>query len=57
MMQNVIAFPQKAVAQPVSTPTAGAKTLFLHIKQTTLIMHLAAQPVAAAENDRISTQR
>ncbi len=55
-MQNVIAFPKQAVEQPVAKATTGAKTLFLHIKRTTLIMHLAAPAVAAAANSRASTK-
>lgn len=56
MMQNVIAFPKKAVEAPVAKTTGGAKTLFLHIKQTTLIVHLAASQVATSKNSRIGTQ-
>ena len=56
MMQNVIAFPKKAVEAPRAKFTGGAKTLFLHIKQTTLIVHLAAPQVVAAKNNRIGTQ-
>ena len=52
-MQNIIAFPKKAVSQPVERTTSGAKTLFLHIKRTTLIVHLAAQPRSAATGSRI----
>lgn len=56
MMQNVIAFPKKAVTQPVTITTAGAKTLFVHIRRTTLIVHLAAQHATAAANTRIGKQ-
>jgi hypothetical protein len=52
-MQNVIAFPQKAVEPPASRSTKGAKTLFLHIRQTTLIIHLAAQPQIAAATTKV----
>jgi hypothetical protein len=55
-MQNIIAFPKKAVAQPLATTAAGAKTLFLHIRRTTLIVHLAAQPLSAATGSRIGKQ-
>lgn len=55
-MQNVVAFPVKAVAQPVVSTATGAKTLFLHIRQTTLIMHLAARTVPATGGTRINTQ-
>ena len=55
-MQNVIAFPQKAVEQPVRRSTKGAKTLFLHIRQTTLIVHLAAQQRIAAATAKVGKQ-
>jgi len=55
-MQNVVAFPKKAVKAPMAKATGGAKTLFLHIKQTTLIVHLAAPHMVAAKNSRIGTQ-
>lgn len=55
-MQNVIAFPQKAVAKPAAKTTGSAKTLFLHIRQTTLIVHLAAPQVVAPKGNRISTK-
>lgn len=53
MMQNVIAFPKTAVEQPVVAAKTGAKTLFLHIRQTTLIMHLAAQDAPAAVGTKL----
>lgn len=56
MMQNVIAFPKKAVEAPVAKATGGAKTLFIHIRQTTLIVHLAAPQVVATKDSRIGTQ-
>lgn len=57
MMQNVIAFPRKAVETAEAKATGGAKTLFLHIRQTTLIVHLAAPRIAAARGGRIGTQQ
>ncbi len=55
-MQNVIAFPKKAVAEPVAPAASGAKTLFLHVRRTTLIVHLAAQPLASASGSQVSKQ-
>lgn len=52
-MQNVIVFPKKAVPSPEATVSNGAKTLFLHIKKTTLIVHLAAQTTAVGINARV----
>ena len=55
-MQNVVAFPKKAVAQPLTETTRSAKTLFVHIRQTTLIMHLAAHTTEVTSGSRIGTQ-
>lgn len=55
-MQNVIAFPRKAVEPTVRKATGGAKTLFLHIRQSTLIVHLAAPTPVRANGNRIGTQ-
>lgn len=55
-MQNVIAFPQKAVTQPAQVSVGGAKTLFLHIRQTTLIVHLAAQRVSTEATTKVGKQ-
>ncbi len=52
-MQNVIAFPKKAVEAPVSERVRGAKTLFLHIRSTTLIVHLAGTTVAVNEGTKV----
>lgn len=40
-MKNVISFPTPTAAAPRRKP-ARAKTLFLHVRRTTLIAHLAA---------------
>ena len=53
MMQNVIAFPKAAVATPALERATGAKTLFLHVKSTTLIMHLAAATIPVATGSRV----
>ena len=42
MMQNVIAFPQPHRAPAPRRVSRSAKTLFIHIKYTTMIVHLAA---------------
>lgn len=42
-MNNVISFQKPAVAAPRRAPVShGSKTLFLHVRSTTLICHLAA---------------
>lgn len=52
-MQNVIAFPKAAVATPAPKRATGAKTLFLHIRSTTLIVHLAGTKAAAEAGTRV----
>ena len=52
-MQNVIAFPKEAVEAPVKARTTGAKTLFIHIRSTTLIVHLAASTVEETAGTKI----
>lgn len=56
MMQNVIAFPKQAVTAPAAKTARGAMTLFLHVRQTTLIVHLAAAPAARKTGTRIGTR-
>ena len=52
MMTNVIAFPQpKTRNTRRREPTSGAKTLFVHIRQTTLIAHLTGRVVTAQLRD------
>lgn len=55
-MQNVIAFPRTAVSEPVHKPTTGAKTFFVHIKRSMLIMHLAAPEAVPTATDRVGKQ-
>ena len=52
-MDNLIAFPQPVAAIDQRKVCHGAKTLFLHIKRTTLIVHLAAQPATTIDTGRI----
>ncbi len=52
-MNNVISFPQRVDTTPKATMASGAKTLFLHIKNTTLIAHIAATQKAAAAGGRV----
>lgn len=52
-MQNVIAFPKAAVEAPEPKRATGAKTLFLHIRSTTLIVHLAATTAAAETGTKV----
>lgn len=54
-MRNIIAFPQPKAVKPIATPKAGAKTLFVHIKRTTMIMHLASANVARTGNQRLNS--
>ena len=54
-MSNVISFPQRR-AEPSAQPSvygSGAKTLFVHIRNTTMIVHLAAQHKVAAVDGRV----
>ncbi len=55
-MQNVIAFPEAAKTAAVKRSMTGAKTLFLHVRRTTLILHLAAAQTAAIANNRVGKQ-
>ncbi len=52
-MQNVIAFPKAAVETPAPTRATGAKTLFLHIRSTTLIVHLAGTTTATETGTKV----
>lgn len=52
-MQNVIAFPKEAAPKPIKATVCGAKTLFLHIRRTTLIVHLAAPRIAEEGQSRV----
>lgn len=54
-MQNVISFPKPITATPARR-TSGAKTLFLHIKNATLIVHLAANPMPALPGGKLGRQ-
>ena len=53
MMSNVISFPQRVKTAPKAFDAGGAKTLFLHIKNTTLIAHLAAATKPEVAGGRI----
>lgn len=55
-MNNVIQFPQRREQAEAATPvSAGPKTLFIHIKSTTMIVHLAAQRSMPATGDRVGS--
>ena len=54
MMQNVIAFPQPHRAPAAQAVSRGAKTLFIHIKRTTLIAHVAAEHTSLQDETRVS---
>lgn len=48
MMSNVIAFPQpRSRNTHRRTSKSGAKTLFVHIRRTTLIAHLTGRVLAS----------
>ena len=51
-MDNVIAFP-RAEEKPIkSVKTGKAMTLFFHVKNATLILHLSGAANAAAQSGR-----
>ena len=53
-MSNVISFPKhSAKAQPQHACDTGSKTLFVHIRNTTMIVHLAAQVSVTAAGGRV----
>lgn len=52
-MSNVISFPQEVAEAPRQVRAAGAKTLFIHVKNTTLIAHLASRQKAATLDGRV----
>lgn len=58
MMSNVIAFPEpKARMASDDTIASGAKTLFLHIKRATLIVHYSGRAeMDIAQGDRVGKQ-
>jgi len=50
-MDNVIAFPERtAVETDDSAIPAGSKTLFMHVKRATFIVHLSGRIEAVAAN-------
>ena len=55
-MSNVISFPKPVSEAPRRSRTSGAQTLFLHVKRTTLIVHLAA-PTAKQTPKRVGKKR
>ena len=52
-MSNVISFPTETPVAPQSTPAKGARTLFLHVKNTTMIVHLGAPHKAMGSDERV----
>lgn len=52
-MNNVISFPQQVTEAPQIMRAAGAKTLFIHVKSTTLIAHLASPHKTETATDRV----
>lgn len=52
-MNNVIAFPRPSEKSRVATRQLRSMTLFLHIKCSTLIVHLADNRVIAERSERV----
>lgn len=52
-MSNVISFPIETPAPLQPKPASGARTLFLHVKNTTMIVHLGAPHKAVGSDERI----
>lgn len=52
-MDNVIAFPEPATAQPKPAKARGSMTLFLHVKCATMIVHLANCDTSAAQRKHV----
>lgn len=49
-MNNIVSFPRPAEKKVKSVKTGKAMTLFLHVKNATMIVHLAASDAAAAQS-------
>lgn len=56
-MNNVIQFPENRPQQaaPATAVSTGPKTLFIHIRSTTMIVHLAGQSSTPATGDRVGS--
>lgn len=52
-MRNVILFPKAVTTAPARKAMTGAKTLFVHVKRTTMIVHLAGMHAAMAPGTQI----
>lgn len=52
-MSNVISFPRQVAEAARPVRPSGAKTLFIHVRQTTFIAHLAAPHKLAPTAGRV----
>lgn len=53
-MSNVISFPKhRRDVEPQQACDTGSKTLFIHIRNTTMIVHLAAHRVPVSAGGRV----
>lgn len=52
-MSNVIAFPQPVALEEKPVASTGSKTLFIHIKRTTMIVHLAASTAVTRRDEAL----
>lgn len=56
-MNNVISFPRQVTEAPQPVRAAGSKTLFIHVKSTTLIAHLAGRTKMTKPEGRVGKNR
>lgn len=56
-MNNVISFPKRSTETLHAVRSTGAKTLFIHVKNTTLIMHAAGADKTSHAGTRIGKKQ
>ena len=56
-MNNVISFPQRVTEAPHAIRATGARTLFIHVKSTTLIMHAAGTAKTSVAGTRVGKKQ
>ncbi|MCV6592963.1 MAG: hypothetical protein OIF48_08435 [Silicimonas sp.] len=52
-MNNIVSFPRPADKKVKTVKSGKAMTLFLHVKNATMIVHLAANSGAAAQSGQV----
>ena len=52
-MSNVISFPAEKAPEQQTYRTTGAQTLFLHVKNATMIVHLGAPHKVQGTDERV----